>query len=81
MQQQCTVIIKINSNKKHNNNSENQNKTVVKIIIYGRSCIFRTSRANKPLRFDQQKSLVTDQQNWINQNNRSNKSQQQQIQQ
>ena len=46
-------------NKKTQPNKSQQHKN----YYHGRSCIFRTSRANKPLRFDQQKPLVTDQQN------------------
>ena len=46
-------------NKKTQPNKSQQHKN----YYYRRSCIFRTSRANKPLRFDQQKPLVTDQQN------------------
>ena len=73
------AINKRNNKKQCNNNKHNNKKNVTtkcdnkktqpnksqqhKKYYYRRSCIFRTSRANKPLRFDQQKSLVTDQKN------------------
>ena len=46
----------------NNNNSENQNKTVVN-IIYVKIVHISNLPLNKTLRFDQHKSLVTDQQN------------------
>ena len=62
---------KIYNNKKHNNKQTQQQWKVkqnrCKNYYVAISCIFRNYRANKPVRFDQQKSLVTDQQNWANQ--------------